>query len=730
MSLDSGPTFVSATTSSTATLLRVSGVATFTASYTISQGALDSGRVLNSVVATASSPGQTNNVSDTSDNGNDGDGNTTDDKTITTITASPSIEVTKTVTVTDNGDGVNGKGDIVQYTIAVQNTGNITLSGLTVSDTFTDANSNTLSLSSGPTFSGANQSSAQGILKVNETATYTALYIIQQTAIDTGKIINYAVATSSSPGQSNNVTDTSDNGIDNDGNTIDDVTELSITASPSLEVTKTAAVADSNGDGKTGLSDVINYIIKVENKGNVSLTSLTLIDTITDGSGGVLSLNAGPSYGSTTMGSLPGELKVGEVQTYTGYHIISGATANTGSVINSAVATASSPGQSNNVSDTSDDGDDTDGNLIDDPTITAMTPDPSIEVTKTVSVTDVNLNTINDVGDILTYEIIIENTGNVTVTALTLADTLTDNNGNALSLDSGPTYLSATSGSTSTTIKAAGSVTYTATYTLTAAPALSGKIKNTVLATASSPGNTADVIDISDNGDDNDGNIYNDQTEVSTTAQASLTVTKSAVVSQTNGNSTTEAGDVITYTIGIKNTGGVILTGLSLIDTLTDANSNTLSLSSGPTFLSASAGSTSITLVTSGVVTYTASYTIQPAASYTGKIINKVVATATVQGGSATVSDTSDDPSTAAPNDVTVVNIDPFSQIEVTKTASVTDQGDNYVGAGDVINYIITVENKGNVTLTGLTVTDTLTDANSNTLSLSSGPSFSGANQN
>ena len=306
LSLDSGPTFVSATTSSTATLLRVSGVATFTASYTISQGALDSGRVLNSVVATASSPGQTNNVSDTSDNGNDGDGNTTDDKTITTITASPSIEVTKTVTVTDNGDGITGLADIVQYTIAVQNTGNITLSGLTVSDTFTDANSNTLSLSSGPTFSGANQSSAQGILKVNETATYTALYIIQQTAIDTGKIINYAVATSSSPGQSNNVTDTSDNGIDNDGNTIDDVTELSITASPSLEVTKTAAVADSNGDGKTGLSDVINYIIKVENKGNVSLTSLTLIDTITDGSGGVLSLNAGPSYGSTTMCSLSG----------------------------------------------------------------------------------------------------------------------------------------------------------------------------------------------------------------------------------------------------------------------------------------------------------------------------------------------------------------------------------------------------------------------------------------
>ncbi len=119
-----------------------------------------------------------------------------------------------------------------------------------------------------------------------------------------------------------------------------------------------------------------------------------------------------------------------------------------------------------------------------------------------------------------------------------------------------------------TTIKVAGIVTYTATYTLTAAPALSGKIRNTVLATASSPGNTANVIDVSDDGDDSDSNTINDQTEVSTTAQTSINVTKSAVVSQTNGNSTTEAGDVITYTIGIKNTGDVNLTGLTLTDTL------------------------------------------------------------------------------------------------------------------------------------------------------------------
>ena len=48
--------------------------------------------------------------------------------------------------------------------------------------------------------------------------------------------------------------------------------------------------------------------------------------------------------------------------------------------------------------------------------------------------------------------------------------------------------------------------------------------------------------------------------------------------------------------------------------------------------------------------------------------------------------------------------------LEVTKIATATDEGDGFVGSGDVINYTITVKNIGNVTLTGVTVSDTLTD--------------------
>ena len=257
---------------------------------------------------------------------------------------------------------------------------------------------------------------------------------ITQAAVDAGGLSNQASATASSPGNSNDVSDLSDNGDDSDGNTTDDPTVTSITASSSLEVTKTAAITDNGGDGNTGSGDIINYTITVENKGNVTLTGLTLVDTLTDGSGGSLTLTNGPSFSSTTLGSSPGTLKPDEIATYSGYYIISSAAALTSSINNSVLATASSPGQTNNVTDTSDDGDDSDGNTEDDVTVVEITPLPEIEVTKTATVTDNNSNGIVDLADTIVYTITVENKGNTSLSGLTLVDALTDNNGVSLSL--------------------------------------------------------------------------------------------------------------------------------------------------------------------------------------------------------------------------------------------------------------------------------------------------------
>ena len=730
LSLTAGPTFNSSTASSAQGTLTVGETATYTASYTITQAALDTGGVSNSVLVTGSSPGQSNNVTDTSDDGDDSDGNTEDDTTDTSIDNSPSLEVTKTSAITDNGDGVVGKGDVVQYTISVVNNGNVTLSSLTVADVLSDSNSGVLSLSFGPSFSGSSQGSAQGTLKVGETANYIAYFIINQAAVDAGGLSNQASATASSPGNSNDVSDMSDDGDDNDGNTTDDPTVTDITASSSIEVTKTAAVTD-NGDGDTGAGDVINYTITVENKGNVTLTGLTLVDTLTDGSGGSLTLTNGPSFSSTTLGSSPGTLKPDEIATYSGYYIISANAALTSSINNSVLATASSPGQSNNVTDTSDDGDDSDGNTEDDVTVVGISPNPGVEATKTAVVIDSNSNSSNDQGDIIVYTITIENTGNVTLTGVSLTDTLTDNAGNILSLSSGPVFTSASSGSSEGTLRVGETATYTASYTIEADAAATGSIKNRVLVTSSSPGNNDDVIDISDNGDDNDGNTLNDHTVVLATAEPKIEATKTAAVID-NGDGNTGAGDIIVYTITVENTGGITLSNISLSDVLTDGDGGNLSLTSGPSLTNATTGSSAATLQATGVLTYTATYTISNAAANTPSINNRVTVTASSPGNNNNVTDISDNGNDGDGNtedDQTVVIIDPTPIIEVTKTSSVTDDGDGIIGSGDVINYVITIENKGNVTLSSLTVTDSLTDGNGDSLVMGNGPYFSGSDQ-
>ena len=66
------------------------------------------GKIENTVTVTGSSLGNTNDVSDQSDDGDDTDGNTTNDSTVVLLGPLGSIGVTKTYTITDDGDGLNG----------------------------------------------------------------------------------------------------------------------------------------------------------------------------------------------------------------------------------------------------------------------------------------------------------------------------------------------------------------------------------------------------------------------------------------------------------------------------------------------------------------------------------------------------------------------------------------------------------------------------------------------
>ena len=187
--------------------------ATYTASYTISGAAANTSKISNSVVAVGSSPGSTNDVTDTSDDGNDSDGNTTDDATETATDPLLPLKLLKQQLLLIMVMVRLALGDVINYVIAVKNTGNVLLSSVSVTDILKDGNNTTLSMSNGPYFSGSDQGSAEGTVKPGETATYRAYYIIEVSVLNSGSISNTASATGSSPGNTNDVSDVSDDAV-------------------------------------------------------------------------------------------------------------------------------------------------------------------------------------------------------------------------------------------------------------------------------------------------------------------------------------------------------------------------------------------------------------------------------------------------------------------------------------------------------------------------------------
>ena len=708
----------------------------YEAYYIIDQSAAESGSVSNTVTATATDP---NGIQITVDS-DDPSTPAPNDPTVTEMDQIPSIEVIKTAVVIDNnGDGKNGIGDTIEYTITVENTGNTDLTGLSFVDTFKDLNGDLIVLSSGPIYDDSSISSTlSSTLEVGEIKTYLATFIINQQAVNAGGVSNSITFTASSPGKSNNVFDVSDDNLpsdgDGDGDSTNDPTITLTDPNPDMEVIKSAFVND-NGDGLTGAGDIVRYSIEVTNTGDITLDNVYIqTENLTDGNGTLLTLSSGPDYWQ------PQTIEVGESVVFTALYVISQEAANSGFITNSATAVGSIPGNFNGIKDVSDNGtptdDDGDGDPDNDPTVVLMDAPPvsSIEVTKEYSVVDNDGDNTNSLGDTINYVITVVNTGNTDLRDVILDDVISDLNGDPLSLSSQPIFNNASLGSNEGILRQGESAIYNASYIITQQAIDAGGVSNTVTVVASSPGKTNDIFDISDDGDDTDGNTENDPTitRITTTPPptSSITLTKAANIADTNGDGSIGIGDTITYTLVATNTGNDALSSVSITDVLSDLTGNTLALTTLPTFISASLGSLEGGLQVGEQATYRATFVVNSQAMNAGGVSN--TATVTAQGtNGGTISDTSDDPSTIAPNDATITiltTVTPQSSIEVTKTATIVDNGNGTTGLGDTITFLITVENTGSTALNGIVVNDTFSDLSGNALALTTEPLFVSAN--
>jgi len=212
--------------------------------------------------------------------------------------------------------------ETMSYTFRVENTGNIALNNVVITDPLVTVNGGPITIM------------APGDI---DTATFTANYSITQLDIDAGQVSNLATVTGQD-GSGDDITDDSDdpneplNTDNNNDGEPDDPTVLDAPRKSSISLTKEATpTAFAN------VGDVITYTMLVTNTGNTTLSNVVVTDN-----------NA-----TITSGSPVATLAAGAMATVIATYNITQNDMNAESFTNVAMVTARDP-QDNPVSDTSD----------------------------------------------------------------------------------------------------------------------------------------------------------------------------------------------------------------------------------------------------------------------------------------------------------------------------------------------------------------------------------------
>jgi len=412
------------------------------------------------------------------------------------------------------------EGDMITYSFAVTNTGDLTLTAIVISD---------------PLIGDANIPTIDTLLP-GETETVQATYPITQPDLDAGEVENTATVTGDDP-FGREATDTSGTAQDNDT-----PTTTNLPQEPGAAVTKTAAI--SGDQMPTLVGDVITYTFTVRNTGNVTLTDIDLIDTIVVGD------DANLTFSGTVIDSLdPGEEDSTSFQatyTVTLDDILAGQVTNRATV-------SGSPPVGDDVRDVSS----PDSFTEDEDTVVNLVRMPALEAEKVIEdFEDTNGDGFNSIGDIVTYAITVTNTGNVPLTNVNIVDTLTDFEDGSLDLTTGPDFDPARSDTVEGALGLGEAATYTATFVADLQAINARGISNTVTAFGDGPGGSGPptgnetVDDVSDDGNDFDGNTEDDPTELAFGAgvqSRELAMTKTTPLDLVN------RGDVIPFTITVEN---------------------------------------------------------------------------------------------------------------------------------------------------------------------------------
>ncbi|WP_299685823.1 gliding motility-associated C-terminal domain-containing protein [uncultured Dokdonia sp.] len=654
----------------------------FSASYTLTQEDIDAGIVTNEAQADGTDPNG-DGVMDASDSGNAGDDTGADnDPTNTTIPSDGMIVLVKSSTFVDNAPAGLNVGDQIDYVYTVENTGNVTVDDITVTETnFTGTGTPPVPMyqMGGGDLDGEGDAFDAAPMNI---LTFTASYVLTQEDINAGMVTNEALATGQDP-SGNDVMDASDSGNSADDTGADnDPTTTDLPVMNEIILAKSVStLTDTNADGLLGEGDEVTYTFTVTNTGNTTVDNLTITDT---------------TIGLDAAVVAPSSLDPMEVGTVTAIYTLSQDDVNTGNVENSATVTGTDP-EGNEVSDVSDStnpnddegqpgNSDADTDDTNDPTNLPIPATPELELVKTSSYEDTNGDGVVSPGDMITYTFVVTNTGNVTVTSIDVTDTnLTPNLvGTIASLDP------------------MANATLTASYTIDQDDVNAGEVINEAVASGDDP-NGNPVSDDSDSGNPaDDTGADDDDTVTPLPLSPELTLVKSSIYDAST--------NTIEYTYTVTNTGNVTVFDITVSETIFTGTGTT------PTPMYTGGGSDidlegdAFDANPGDVLQFSASYTLTQEDIDAGIVTNEAQADGTDPNGDG-VMDASDSGNagddTGAGDDPTNTTIPSDGMIVLVKSSTFVDNAPAGLNVGDQIDYVYTVENTGNVTVDDITVTET-----------------------
>ncbi len=387
------------------------------------------------------------------------------ESSVATVTFSdrPEIKLTKTA----QQPSFDQPGDLINYLVTVVNSGNVTLTNVSVNDPLT----------------GLTESIP--LLGVGASSVFSTVYTATQQDIDFGLVSNTVTATGT-------FSSTIVSAIDTE--------QVPADQHPLISIVKKAVDTTYNQVG-----DLVNFEIYLTNTGNVTLTDVLIDDPLTN------------------FSNIISTLAVNQTITLTTTYTVTQVDLDAGLVINTATATTDFG--LTRVTDSDDD------------TIYGQQL-PGLAILKTARPI-----VFRRLGEIITYDISVTNTGNVTLPSILVTDPLTGLSQTISSLGVSNTY------------------TITTTYGVTQGNLDAGFVTNT--ATASSTCSTTLLTD------------SDDETVMGLKLPA-LSIVKTARKSTYN-----KKDEIVYYDIIIRNTGNVTLYNVVVSDPLTGLATTVSSLAVG-----------------------------------------------------------------------------------------------------------------------------------------------------